>query len=267
MSTSASTQTVLTILKDEFAEVLTEGTLSPSAKPTDWNVVITEKSLLEAMRTPSPPPKKIWRGLATLYDNTLPTHEDYREFTVNRLTMWGNTLDYKLFDTLYMTHRYHSRTIKKLQEQAMALLKEANKIDERDMMVRHEIESHVKAISQSDLRQQIKKPQQVWVVVSPTPLPSTSRQLDNSHHATYGQNYAQQQYQCFECSDPTHFKWNCPFYTCQTCNQTAPGHAPWACHGHIHDDGIRGHYDIKGEYDGNLTGECWKTGDRFIILI
>jgi hypothetical protein len=43
----------------EFTEVLTEGTLSPSAKPTDWNVVITEKSLLEAMRTPSPPPKEI----------------------------------------------------------------------------------------------------------------------------------------------------------------------------------------------------------------
>jgi hypothetical protein len=30
MSTSASAQTVLTIVKDEFTEVLTEGTLSPS---------------------------------------------------------------------------------------------------------------------------------------------------------------------------------------------------------------------------------------------
>jgi hypothetical protein len=67
-------------------------------------MVITEKALLEAMRTPSPPPEKIRHGLATLYDNTFPTHEEYREFTVNRLTMWGNTLDYKLFDTLYMTH-------------------------------------------------------------------------------------------------------------------------------------------------------------------
>jgi hypothetical protein len=44
--------------------------------------------------------------------------------------MWNNTLDYKLLDTLYMTHQYHSRTIKKLQEQAMALLEEANKINE-----------------------------------------------------------------------------------------------------------------------------------------
>jgi hypothetical protein len=61
--------------------------------------------------------------------------------------MWGNTLDYKLVDTLYLTHRYHSRTIKRLQEQAMALLEEANKINEQDMMVRHGIESHVQTIS------------------------------------------------------------------------------------------------------------------------
>jgi hypothetical protein len=59
MSTAAIAQPVLTIVKDEFTEVLTEGTLSPSVKPTDWNIVITEKSLLEAMRTPSPPPKEI----------------------------------------------------------------------------------------------------------------------------------------------------------------------------------------------------------------
>jgi hypothetical protein len=104
MSTSASVQNILTVVKDEFAEVLTEESLSSSAKPTDWNVVITEKSLLETMRTPSPPPEEIRHGLAALYDNTFSTHEDYREFTVNRLTMWGNTLDYKLFDTLYLTH-------------------------------------------------------------------------------------------------------------------------------------------------------------------
>jgi hypothetical protein len=114
MSTSASTQTVLTIIKDEFAEVLTEGTLSLAAKPADWNVIITEKALLEAARTPSPPSEETQHGLATLYDNTFPTHEEYCEFAVNHLAMWGNTLDYKLFDTLYLTHRYHAQTIKKL---------------------------------------------------------------------------------------------------------------------------------------------------------
>jgi hypothetical protein len=104
MSTSASTQPILTIVKDKFAEVLTKGTLSPATKPANWNVIITEKALLEAARTPSPPPEEIQHGLATLYDNTFPTHKEYCEFTVNRLTMWGNTLDYELFYTLYLTH-------------------------------------------------------------------------------------------------------------------------------------------------------------------
>jgi hypothetical protein len=94
MSTTATAQSVLTIVKDEFAKVITEGTLSPTNKLADWNVVITEKSLLEAMKMPSPPPEEIRHGLATLYDNTFPTHEEYHEFTVNHLTMWGNTLDY-----------------------------------------------------------------------------------------------------------------------------------------------------------------------------
>jgi hypothetical protein len=35
MSTTAAAQTILTIVKDEFAEVITEGTLSPTNKPTD----------------------------------------------------------------------------------------------------------------------------------------------------------------------------------------------------------------------------------------
>jgi hypothetical protein len=190
MSTSASTQNVLTVVKDEFAEVLTEGTLSPTTKPADWNVIITEKALLEAAKTPSPPPEEIRRGLATQYDNTFPTHEEYHEFAANRLAKWGNTLDYKLFDTLYLTHRYHVRTIKNLREQAQALLVEADKINECDKMVRHELESHVQTITQSDLRQRIKKPQRVRVIVSPTPLPSSSRRPDYSHLATYGRNYA-----------------------------------------------------------------------------
>jgi hypothetical protein len=59
MSTAAAAQPILTIVKEEFAKVLTEGTISPSIKLADWNVVIMEKSLLEAMKTPSPPPKEI----------------------------------------------------------------------------------------------------------------------------------------------------------------------------------------------------------------
>jgi hypothetical protein len=104
MSTSASTQTVLTVVKDKFTKVLTEGTLSPTTKPANWNVVITEKALLDTMKTPSPPLEEIQRGLATLYDTTFLTLKKYCEFTVNRLVLWGNTMEYKLFDTLYFNH-------------------------------------------------------------------------------------------------------------------------------------------------------------------
>jgi hypothetical protein len=107
---------------------------------------------------------------------------------------------------LYLTHRYYVRTIKNLCEQAKVLLEEADKINKRDKMVRHKIESHVQTITRSDLRQRIKKPQRVRVIVSPTALPSSSRRPDYSHLATYGRNYACRQYQCFECGDPTHFK-------------------------------------------------------------
>jgi hypothetical protein len=135
MSTSASIQTVLTIIKDEFAEVLTEGTLSQTTKPTDWDVIITEKTLLEGTRIPSPPSEEIQHGLAALYDKTFLTHEEYREFSANHLTKWGNTLDYKLFNTLYLTHPYHIHTIRKLREQAKLLLEEADKINEQDKML------------------------------------------------------------------------------------------------------------------------------------
>jgi hypothetical protein len=59
MSTTATAQSVLTVVKDKFAEVLTEESLSSSAKPTDWNIVITEKALLEPTKTPFPPPKQV----------------------------------------------------------------------------------------------------------------------------------------------------------------------------------------------------------------
>jgi hypothetical protein len=146
MSTSASTQTVLTVVKDEFAEVITEGTLSPTTKPADWNVVITKKALMDAMRMPSPSPKQTRRGVITLYNNTFPTLEDYRELTVNCHVMWGNTMDYKLFDSLYVNHQNNTHTIKKLREQAMALLEEANKINDRDLMIRQEIKSHLEPL-------------------------------------------------------------------------------------------------------------------------
>jgi hypothetical protein len=78
----------------------------------------------------------------------------------------------------------------------MALLEEANKINDKDLIIRQEIESHVGTITRSNLCQQIRKPQQTGVVTSPTPLPGPSRHPDNSHRATYSRNYTRPQYQC-----------------------------------------------------------------------
>jgi hypothetical protein len=107
-----------------------KGTLSSTNKPSNWNVVITKKALLDTMRAPSPPPEEIQCGLAMLYDITFPTAEEYHEFTVNCLALWGNTLEYKHFNAMYMAHQNYAHTIKKLHEQAMALLEEANKIND-----------------------------------------------------------------------------------------------------------------------------------------
>jgi hypothetical protein len=174
MSTSTAAQTTLSIIKDEFTEVITEGTLSPTNKPSDWNVVITEKAILNAMRIPSPPPGEIWCGLATLYDTTFSTAEDYQKFTVNCLALWGNTMEYKYFDAMYMAHQTHACTIKKLCEQAMALLEEANRINNWDLLTWQEIECHVGQITRFDLHQQIKKPQRVQTMIFPTPLSGPS---------------------------------------------------------------------------------------------
>jgi hypothetical protein len=56
----------------------------------------------------------------------------------------------------------------------MALLEEANRINDWDMLTQQEIDHHVGTITRSDLCQRIKKPQRVQVVVSPTPLPGPS---------------------------------------------------------------------------------------------
>jgi hypothetical protein len=44
-------------------------------------------------------------------------------------------LDFKYFDVMYMSHQTHVHSIKKLQEQAMSLLEEANRISDRDLLL------------------------------------------------------------------------------------------------------------------------------------
>jgi hypothetical protein len=68
--------------------------------------------------------------------------------------MWGNTI----IRLVICQPPEQSCTVKKLREQAMALLKEANKINNRDVIVQQELESHVETITRADLCQRIRKP-------------------------------------------------------------------------------------------------------------
>ena len=156
-----------------------------------------------------------------------------------------------------MSHQSQICSIKKLWEQAQNLLNEANGIQDQDYLIQHEIEEHVKRITWKDLRQWLNKPQRVWVVVFPTPLPGPSRLPDYSHWATMCHAPPLlQQYCCFQCDGLGHFEWDCQQYRCRGCNQVAPGHTPKNCLGSTYDNGLQGHFDIGGHKDGNLTREC-----------
>jgi hypothetical protein len=102
-STSTSTSTTFSIVKDKFAEVITKGMLFLTNKQTDWNVVITKKAILDAMRASSPPEATRY-GLATLYDTIFSTSKDCQEFTVNLLWSWGNMLNFKHLNIMYIKH-------------------------------------------------------------------------------------------------------------------------------------------------------------------
>lgn len=141
-----------------------------------------------------------------------------------------------------MSHRSQICTIKKLQEQAQDLLNEANRIWDQDYLLQHEIEEHIKKITCTDLRQQLRKPQRVRVVISLTPIPGPSRSPDYLHQATMHHTPPPpQQYHCFQCNGLGHFKWDCQQYRCRGCNQVAPGHVPKNCPGSTYDNRLQGH--------------------------
>ena len=71
----------------------------------------------------------------------------YRAFTENKLRPWENALEYKHFDTMYMNHRSLINTIKKLHQQAQALLEEADILTGRDFILHQEIKTHVSKIT------------------------------------------------------------------------------------------------------------------------
>ena len=178
------------------------------------------------------------------------------------LGIWEQDLQVKYFDSLYQHQRATTNSIKILRNQVQKLLEEANRLQERKHFLWQEIDHHLHTIMQPKLRRCIYNPYKVYPRLTPPitrrtqPTPSSSWPVLRSNPNPKKQT----QLRCFQCNSLTHIKWNCPQYCCRYCEDIAPGHSQQNCPkngSETYDDGYRGHYNIGGEEDGNLNGECW----------
>ena len=249
------------ILKKEFIKVITNSDLTPTPIPScKFSSTLTKTSLLNT-KTPISP--ILHANLIKYYNQMFPTLESYKNFMDCRLGIWEHDLQVKYFDSLYHHQWATTNSIKILCDQVQKLLEEANQLQERKHSLQWEIDHHLHTITQPKLCQWLYNPYKVqpWPSIptaQPTQLiPSTSRpNLCSNPNPRKWTVLC-----CFQCDSLTHIKWNCPQYCCQYCNDMAPGHSQQNCPKNglePYDDGLHGHYDIGGEEDGNLNGECWK---------
>ena len=72
---------------------------------------------------------------------------------------------------MYTNHQSIVNTIRKLHQQAQALLEEADILIGRDFMLRQEIETHVSKITRTELRNRLRKPTLLHFKGTPIPPP------------------------------------------------------------------------------------------------
>ena len=164
MANNTETATV----KTEFVNVVTEGELLSSPVSATFSTIITKASLVEV---PIPEGQINEKTIATLYDEVFMDAMSYRAFTENKLRPWENALEYKHFDTMYTNHQSLVNTIKKLRQQAQALLEEADILTGRDFMLRQEIKTHVSKITRTELHKRLCKPTLFHFKEMPIPPP------------------------------------------------------------------------------------------------
>ena len=164
MANNTETATV----KTEFVDVVTKGELLSSPVSATFSTIITKASLVE---TPIPEGQINEKTIATLYDKVFMDAMSYRAFTENKLRPWEKALEYKHFDTMYTNHRSLVNTIKKLRQQAQALLEEADILTGRDFMLCQEIKTHVSKITRTELRKRLRKPTLFRFKEMPIPPP------------------------------------------------------------------------------------------------
>ena len=143
------------------------------------------------------------------------------------------------------------------------LLEEANQLQERKHSLHQEIDHHLHTITQPKLCWCLYNPYKVQPQPS-IPTVRSTQLISSTSRPTLHSNPNPKKwtvFQCFQCDSLTHIKWNCPQYRCWYCKDVAPGHLQQNCPKNRlepYDDGLHGHYDIGGEEDENLNGECWK---------
>ena len=161
---------------------------------------------------------------------------------------------------MYTNHRSLVNTIKKLHQQAQALLEEADILTGRDFMLRQEIETHVSHITKTELRKRLCKPTLFRFKETPIPPPqpqalTSSLNLSARQHRIHYMRSGEPM-RCYGCNSLSHIKWDCHLYVCPLCGQRQPWHAQKNCPDHYHDDGTQGFFDIGGEETSNYNGEC-----------
>src|SRR5271156_5130710 len=127
--------------KAEFTEVHTSSDLLPTSSSSKTQeeaflIVFTKNSLLS-----SPPPSsessfsttsvilsESPADLVHIYDNTFPNLQQYHDVTNRKLIPWKQSLEFKHFNTLYLSHRQLKKNITAMRTQAQQLLDQANSL-------------------------------------------------------------------------------------------------------------------------------------------
>ena len=240
-----NTETVA--VKTEFVDIVTEGELLLSPISATFSTIITEASLVEVPPAEGPINGKT---ITTLHDKVFVDAMSYRAFTKNKLRPWEKALKHKHFNMMYTNHWSLFNTMRKLCQQAQALLKEANILTGRDFMLQQGIETHVSKITRTKLRKRLHEPTLFCSKETPIPPPqpqALTSSLNLSahwHHICYMRSG--EPMRCYECNSLSHIKWNCQRYVCPLCGQRQLGHAQKNCPDHYHDDRTWGYFNIEG---------------------
>ena len=246
------------IPKKEFIEVITDSDLTLTPTSHKFSSILTEASLLDTETLIPPIPHA---DLVKYCNQMFPTLNSYKSFMNCQLSIWEQDLQVKYFDLLYRHQWAMTNSIKILHDRAQKLLEEANRLQERKHSFWREIDHHLHTIMQPKLCQCLYNPYKVYPWPTPPTIQRTQPISSSSWPVLFNPNPKKWiQLRCFQCDSPTHIKWNCPKYRCRYCGDMAPGHSQQNCPKNgfeTYDDGLWGHYDIRGEEDGNVNGECW----------